>query len=78
MTEYDYLCICRCFQKLETQNANELISLENTYQIFRRFDEYDLLTLLEAKIYSNTLNSIQQEILSVCNHLLLFNKEPRG
>ena len=78
MTEYDYLCICKCFQRLEVKNSNELITLENTYQTFRRFDEYDYLTLLEAKIYSNVLKEIEQDILKTLDFLLRYNKEPRG
>ena len=78
MTEYDYLCICRAFQRLESKNANELTTLENTYQIFHRYDEFDFLTLLEAKIYQNVLNDLQKDVLNVCYHLLKYNKEPRG
>ena len=63
MIDYNFLC------------KNELITLENTYQMFRRFDEYDFLTLLEAKIYQNVLNQVQREILAVCDHLMRFNKE---
>ena len=75
MTDYDFICLCKVFQRLETKNCNELITLENTYQMFRRFDEYDFLNLLESKIYQNALNDIQREILSVCDFLLRYNKE---
>ncbi len=78
MTNYDFLCICRCFQRLDNKNANELTALENTYQIFRRFDEFDYLTLLEAKIYQNVLKEIEQDVLKTCDYLLRYNKEPRG
>lgn len=75
MNNYDFVCLCKVFQRLESKNCNELITLENTYQMFRRFDEYDFLTLLEAKIYENVLNQLQREILSTCDYLLRFNKE---
>ena len=66
MNDYDYICLCKVFQRLEARNVNELITLENTYQIFRRYDEFDFLTLLEAKIYQNCLNEIQKEVLKTC------------
>lgn len=75
MNNYDFVCLCNVFQRLEAKNCNELIELENTYQIFRRFDEYDFLTLLEAKIYQNVLNQVQHDILEVCDFLLRYNKE---
>lgn len=75
MNNYDFVCLCKVFQRLEAKNCNELITLENTYQMFRRFDEYDFLTLLEAKIYQNVLNQVQREILATCDHLLRFNNE---
>ena len=70
MTEYDFICLCKVFDRLEAKNTNELITLENTYQIFHRFDEYDFLNLLEAKIYHNVLTEIQQEVLKVCCFLM--------
>ncbi len=74
MTAYDYMCICKVFDRLESRNGDELVNLENTYQIFRRYDEFDFLTLLEAKIYQNCLNEIQKEVLKTCGFLLQYNK----
>ncbi len=78
MTEYDYICLCKVFDRLEARNVNELVTLENTYQIFRRFDEYDLLTLLEAKIYQNCLNELQKEILKTCDFLMKYNYDNKN
>lgn len=75
MTEYDYIQICRLFQRLENRNSIELIHLENTYRIFHRFDEYDFLNLLEAKIYSNALNSVESDVLRLCDYLLKYGRE---
>lgn len=76
MTEYDYSQICKVFLDLDVENCNQLIGLENTYQIFRRFDEFDFLNLLECKIYKNCLSEVQKRVLSVCCYLLDNNKEP--
>ncbi len=77
MTNYEYGLICKCFQKLEVDNANQLVGLENTYQIFHRFDEFDFLSLLECKIYKNALDDIQNKVLSLCDYLVKYNnKEP--
>lgn len=72
MTDFDFIQICRTFQRLEDRNNSELVYLENTYQIFHRFDEYDLLNLLEAQIYSNCLKDIEREVIRLCDYLLKY------
>ncbi len=75
MTDYDFFQICRLLQNEDTDITNRLISLENTYQIFHRFDSQDFLELLELKLRQQYQAQFEVKLLRLCNYLIESNKE---
>lgn len=75
MTEYDYVQICKLLQREDTDISNRLISIENTYQIFHRFDRFDFLELLELKCRQEYQAEFEIKLLRLCNFLLNHSKE---
>jgi len=70
MTDYDYVQICKLLQAEETDIGNRLVSLENTYQVFHRFDSQDFLELLELKLRQQYQAQFEVKLLRLCNYLL--------
>ena len=75
MTDYDFFQICKLLQNEDTDITNRLISLENTYQIFHRFDSQDFLELLELKLRQQYQAEFELKLLRLCNYLLNQRKE---
>lgn len=75
MTEHDFIQICKFLQNEDTDIGNRLAGLENTYQIFHRFDSQDFLELLELKLRQQYQAEFEVKLLRLCDHLLRFNKE---
>ena len=75
MTDYDFFQICKLLQNEDTDITNRLISLENTYQIFHRFDSQDFLELLELKLRQQYQAEFELKLLRLCNYLLNQSKE---
>lgn len=75
MTDYDFFQICKLLQNEDTDITNRLISLENTYQIFHRFDSQDFLELLELKLRQQYQAEFEVKLLRLCNYLIQSNKE---
>lgn len=74
MTEFDFFQICKLLQNEDTDITNRLISLENTYQIFHRFDSQDFLELLELKLRQQYQAEFEVKLLRLCNYLVNLNK----
>lgn len=70
MTEYDFVQICKLLQREDTDISNHLTSLENTYQIFHRFDSNDFLELLELKLRQEYQAEFEIRLLRLCDYLL--------
>lgn len=70
MTDYDFIQICKLLQNEDTDITNRLILMENTYQIFHRFDSYDFLELLELKLRQEYQAEFELKLLRLCNYLL--------
>ena len=75
MTDYDFQQICRLLQRSDVEISNHLVDLENTYQMFHRFDELDLLDLLSLKIKQQYIKEFEQDLLALCYFLLNYNQE---
>lgn len=75
MTDYDFFQICRLLQNEDTDISNRLVALENTYQIFHRFDSQDFLELLELKLRQQYQAEFEVKLLRLCNYLIQSNKE---
>ena len=75
MTDYDFVQICKLLQREDTDISNRLICLENTYQIFHRFDKLDFLDLLELKCRQEYQAEFEYKLLRLCNFLLDSTKE---
>lgn len=72
MTNRDFNEICKLLQREQTDVANRLVDLQNTYEIFKRYDELDMLELLTLKIKQQHLNEFEQKLLALCDHLVRF------
>lgn len=70
MTEYDFVQICKLLQREDTDISNRLTALENTYQIFHRFDSHDFLELLELKLRQEYQSDFEIRLLRLCDYLL--------
>lgn len=70
MTDYDFIQICKLLQNEDTDITNRLILMENTHQIFHRFDSYDFLELLELKLRQEYQAEFELKLLRLCNYLL--------
>ena len=75
MTDYDFFQICKLLQNEDIDITNRLISLENTYQIFHRFDSQDFLELLELKLRQQYQAEFEVKLLRLCNYLIQSDKE---
>ncbi len=75
MTDFDFIQICKFLQNEDTDIGNRLVALENTYQIFHRFDSQDFLELLELKLRQQYQAEFEFKLLRLCDHLLRFHKE---
>lgn len=75
MTEYDFVQICKLLQREDTDISNRLIAIENTYQIFHRYDRFDFLELLELKCRQEYQADFEIKLLRLCNFLLNHSKE---
>lgn len=75
MTNYDFVQICRLLQNEDTDIYNRLVGLENTYQIFHRFDSLDFLELLELKLRQQYQAEFELKLLRLCEFLLKYGGE---
>lgn len=75
MTDYDFIQICKLLQREDNDISNRLVQLQNTYQVFRRYDELDLLELLSLKIRQQYHSELEQKLLALCDYLMRYNKE---
>lgn len=75
MTDYDFIQICKLLQREENDIFNRLVDLENTYQIFHRFDCYDFLELLELKLRQEYQAEFELKLLRLCDFLLNYGGE---
>lgn len=70
MNDYDFVQICKLLQCEDNDIGNRLISLENTYQIFHRFDSLDFLELLELKLRQQYQAEFEYKLLRLCDYLM--------
>lgn len=70
MTNYDFVQICKLLQREDTDIGNRLVALENTYQIFHRFDSMDFLELLELKLRQQYQAEFEVKLLQLCDYLI--------
>lgn len=70
MTEYDFIQIAKLLQAEDADIGSRLAQLENTYQIFHRFDSYDFLELLELKLRQQYQAEFEVKLLRLCDYLL--------
>lgn len=76
MNTYDYVCFCKMLQNAESDLTARVIALERRYDIFgKRFDELDLLELMELKIQLKYLNELVPKLLKLCDYLLSSSDE---
>lgn len=75
MTNRDFNEICKLLQNEEIEIENKLVDLQNTYEIFKKYDELDLLELLTLKIKQQHLKEFEQKLLALCYFLTRFGKE---
>ena len=75
MTDYDFFQICKFLQREDADITNRLVGLENTYQIFHRFDSFDFLELLELKLRQQYQAEFEVKLLRLCHYLVTTNKE---
>lgn len=75
MTDYDFIQICKLLQREDNDISCRLVQLQNTYQVFRRYDELDLLELLSLKIRQQYHSELEQKLLALCDYLMRYNKE---
>ncbi len=75
MTNYDFVQICKLLQNEDTEISNRLVGLENTYQIFHRFDSIDFLELLELKLRQQYQAEFELKLLRLCDYLLRYGGE---
>ena len=78
MTNYDFVQIAKLLQNEDTEISNRLVGLENTYQIFHRFDSMDFLELLELKLRQQYQAEFELKLLRLCDHLLRYGGENSG
>lgn len=70
MNDYDFVQICKLLQREDNDIGNRLIALENTYQIFHRFDSQDFLELLELKLRQQYQAEFEYKLLRLCDYLM--------
>ncbi len=70
MNDYDFVQICKLLQNEDTDISNRLTALENTYQIFHRFDSQDFLELLELKLRQQYQAEFEYKLLRLCDYLM--------
>ena len=75
MTNYDFVQIAKLLQNEDTEISNRLVGLENTYQIFHRFDSMDFLELLELKLRQQYQAEFELKLLRLCDYLLKYGGE---
>ena len=75
MTNYDFVQIAKLLQNEDTEISNMLVGLENTYQIFHRFDSMDFLELLELKLRQQYQAEFELKLLRLCDYLLKYGGE---
>lgn len=75
MTNYDFVQIAKLLQNEDTEISNRLVGLENTYQIFHRFDSMDFLELLELKLRQQYQAEFELKLLRLCDFLLRYGGE---
>lgn len=75
MTDYDFVQICKLLQNEDNDIGTRLTALENTYQIFHRFDSQDFLELLELKLRQQYQAEFEYKLLRLCNYLINQSKE---
>lgn len=75
MTNYDFVQIAKLLQNEDTEISNRLVGLENTYQIFHRFDSMDFLELLELKLRQQYQAEFELKLLRLCDYLLRYGGE---
>ncbi len=75
MTDYDFVQICKLLQQEDNDIGSRLFALENTYQIFHRFDSQDFLELLELKLRQQYQAEFEVKLLRLCNYLVNQSKE---
>lgn len=75
MTNYDFVQIAKLLQNEDTEISNRLVGLENTYQIFHRFDSMDFLELLELKLRQQYQAEFELKLLRLCDYLLRYGCE---
>ena len=75
MTNYDFVQIAKLLQNEDTEISNRLVGLENTYQIFHRFDSMDFLDLLELKLRQQYQAEFELKLLRLCDYLLRYGGE---
>ncbi len=75
MTDYDFVQIAKLLQNEDTDISNRLVGLENTYQIFHRFDSMDFLELLELKLRQQYQAEFELKLLRLCDYLLRYGGE---
>ncbi len=78
MTDYDFVQIAKLLQNEDTDIANRLVGLENTYQIFHRFDSMDFLELLELKLRQQYQAEFELKLLRLCDYLLRYGGDNGG
>ncbi len=78
MTNYDFVQIAKLLQNEDTEISNRLVGLENTYQIFHRFDSMDFLELLELKLRQQYQAEFELKLLRLCDYLLKYGGENGG
>ncbi len=70
MNQYDYIQICRLLQREDVAISNQLASLQNSYQIFKEFDELDIHEILSLKVRQQCLRDFEIKLLDLCNFLM--------
>ena len=75
MNDYDYVQICKLLTREETILSEKFADLQRTFQIFKKLDEYDIVTLLEAEQQLRYFNELSNRILYLIEYLLKNNKD---
>ena len=70
MTNYDVAQICRLLQREDDDILSRLQICENTYQIFKRYDQFDFLELLTLRIRADELRDFEQKLLKLMYYLV--------
>ncbi len=70
MTQYDFMQIAKLLLREDVDIKDRLIDMENTYQMFHRYDEFDFLELLRLKQRQNYQAEFEVKLLNLCNYLM--------